>query len=124
MVSDYVPDTGDLRSDVLALLRHVSQRVQAIGMSTLHGLMAEYLDDVPVSAYLYIRQVSMETMMTILKRAAARGEVRVDHITPRMASLLMDLVRHELFFTNLELPEEAIVEIVDDIFLLLVRLRG
>ncbi|MCL6625192.1 MAG: TetR/AcrR family transcriptional regulator C-terminal ligand-binding domain-containing protein [Alicyclobacillus shizuokensis] len=106
---------------MLALLRHVSQRVQAIGMSTLHGLMAEYL---PVSAYLYIRQVSTETMMTILKRAAARGEVRVDHITLRMASLPMDLVRHELFFTHSELPEEAIVEIVDDIFLPLVRLRG
>jgi Tetracyclin repressor-like, C-terminal domain len=60
-------------------------------------------------------------MMTILERAAQRGEVRLDKITPRVASLPTDLTRHELLLTRAPVPEATIVEIVDEVFLPLVQ---
>jgi AcrR family transcriptional regulator len=124
VLSGEVPDTGELRGDVLALLRRVSRRLEEIGSETLHGLMIEYFDQVERSAYLHGRRVSYEAMMTILERAAERGEVRLEKITPRIASLPTDLVRHELLLTRAPVPEAAIVEIVDEIFLPLVRARS
>ena len=55
------------------------------------------------------------------ERAAARGEVRLDKVTRRMATLPVDLARHELLITRAPVPETALIEIVDDIFLPLVR---
>jgi hypothetical protein len=60
-------------------------------------------------------------MMTILQRAAERGEVRLDKITPRIASLPGDLLRHEMLLTPIPVSEATLVEITDDIFLPLVR---
>ena len=119
-----VPDTGELRGDVLALLRQVSQRLQEIGAETLHGLMSEYFGQIERSMYLHGRRVSYEAMMTILERAAERGEVRLDKITPRIASLPTDLTRHEVLLTHAPVPDSVLVEIVDDIFLPLVRARS
>lgn len=55
--------------------------------------------------------------MTILERADRRGEIQLDRITPRVASLPVDLVRHELFRTQAPVPEAILEEIVDDVFL-------
>ena len=121
VLSGEVPDTGELRGDVLALLHQVSQRLQEIGAETLHGLMTEYVGHVEVSRYLQGRQVGYEAMTAILKRAAVRGEVRLDKITPRVASLPIDLVRHEVLLTHAPVPDTVLVEIVDDIFLPLVH---
>ena len=60
----------------------------------------------------------------VVERAAQRGEVRLEAITPRVASLPTDLVRHELLLTHAPVPEATNVEIVDDIFLPLVRARS
>ena len=121
VLSGEVPDTGELRGDVLALLHQVSQRLQEIGAETLHGLMTEYVGHVEVSRYLQGRQVGYEAMIAILKRAAVRGEVRLDKIAPRVASLPIDLVRHEVLLTHAPVPDTVLVEIVDDIFLPLVH---
>jgi AcrR family transcriptional regulator len=74
-ILDTVPDTGTLRNDVLALLRHVSDRYCDLGPEVLHGLMGE-LDEL-----LAPFKVMREAMMTILRRAAARGEGRLDKVT-------------------------------------------
>jgi hypothetical protein len=60
---------------------------------------------------------------TIALRAIARGEVDVGALTPRIASLPFDLVRHELLMTLKPVPTMTILEIVDDIFLPLVLRR-
>ncbi|MCO6003758.1 TetR/AcrR family transcriptional regulator C-terminal ligand-binding domain-containing protein [Actinoallomurus purpureus] len=53
-----------------------------------------------------------------------RGEIDPARLTPRIAELATDLLRHELLMTLQPVPEETITEIVDDIFLPLVRPRG
>lgn len=58
--------------------------------------MAEVFQNAQLSSFLQARQGGLEAMTTILERAVARGEVRPEKITPRIASLPVDLVRHEL----------------------------
>jgi AcrR family transcriptional regulator len=114
-----VPDTGELRGDVLALLRRLSQRYAEFGPDIIHGLMAE-LHDLPAEAF----QAPTEAMHTIMTRAAERGEVRMDGIPRRILSLPVDLARHELLVTHAPVPEAVLAEIVDDVFLPLVRCRA
>jgi len=45
----------------------------------------------------------------------------LERITPRNAALPGDLVRHEILVTRAAVPEQVLVEIVDEIFLPLVR---
>jgi hypothetical protein len=61
-----------------------------------------------------------EVMSEILARAAERGEARQD-ISPRVARLPIDLVRHELILTHQLPSQRTLEEIVDVIFLPLVR---
>ena len=58
----------------------------------------------------------------MIRRAVARGEVRPEQISERVARLPIDLFRHELMMTLRPVPDESIVEIVDDVFMPLVRL--
>ena len=66
--------------------------------------------------------ISAEVMETILKRAADRGEARAD-VQRRIATLPTDLFRNELFRARTPPSEGTLMEIVDDVFLPLVRPR-
>jgi AcrR family transcriptional regulator len=113
---DEVPDTGDLREDVLTVLRHNRDTFQDIGPSIVHGLMTEAAD-LPAEVY----EVTPSAIGIILERAAARGQARPDRITPRIASLPGDLLRHEMQHPHGNPTDSFLAEIVDDIFLPLVR---
>lgn len=123
LLSGEVPNTGELRGDVLALLRRVSRRLGEVGQETIYGLLADYFRDAELFARLQteVLQTGADVMMTILRRAAERGEIHLDKITRRIATLPVDLVRHELLVTRAPVSESALTEIVDDIFLPLVR---
>ena len=119
-------DTGTLRGDVLALLRHMSTRVGEIA-GALSFLIAASFEEVGLTpAGLRERAVAGEpgTMEAILDRAAARGEIDPGRLSPRMASLPVDLVRHDLIMTLAPVPDSTLMEIVDKIFLPLVRTAG
>jgi AcrR family transcriptional regulator len=113
------PDTGSLRGDVLAVLRRMSARLAELGPETFYGLAGDYFADpslVPDLQAQMFRSGS-EFMVTILERAAERGEAR-DDIPPRVVTLPIDLLRYELMLSP---PgERAITEIVDQVFLPLV----
>jgi hypothetical protein len=67
-----------------------------------------------------VLQIGAEVMTTILKRAADRGEARTG-VSSRIATLPTDLFRQELFLRRTPPSEGVITEIVDDVFLPLVR---
>ncbi len=120
MLSGEIPDTGNLRGDVLAVLRRISARFAELGPETFYGLAADYFAD-PVLVPGFQAQVlhaGNEVMAAILKRAAERGEAR-DDIPPRVAALPIDLLRHELLLSPGD--EHAVTEIVDQVFLPLVQ---
>jgi AcrR family transcriptional regulator len=124
ILSGPVPDTGSLRGDVLALLSRMSDRFAARGLEVLHSFLADYYRDDELFAYLQTQtfQVGSNIMMTILQRAAERGEVQLDTIPPRVATLPVDLMRHELLVTRAAASQEAALQIVDGIFLPLIQL--
>jgi AcrR family transcriptional regulator len=122
MLSGEIPDTGSLRGDVLALLRRMSSRLAQIGTETVYGLLGDYLGDAGQFARSQqdVLHMSAEVMETILKRAADRGEAR-SGVDRRIATLPTDLFRNELFRSRTPPSEGTLVEIVDNVFLPLVR---
>ena len=119
VLSGEVPDTGSLRDDVLALLRRVSARFAEVGPDTFYGLAADYFADPALIPDFHAQtfHTGNEVMAAILNRAADRGEVK-DDIPARVATLPVDLLRHELLLRPGD--EDAISAIVDQVFLPLV----
>jgi AcrR family transcriptional regulator len=121
-----IPDTGELRNDLLALLLGIVRPLQAIGVGTIKGLMIENIGPDLISSLPQIirpgRENKLSTaLMTILKNAELRGEVNLEKISPRVISLPADLIRYEVLVTQEPISDKTIVEIVDDIFIPLVR---
>jgi AcrR family transcriptional regulator len=123
MVSGEVPDTGSLRGDVIALLRRTSAGIAEIGTETIFGLFDELSREPEAAAYLFASRVGDEAMATILLSAERRGEVRLESITRRVASLPLHLLRYELLWRRAVVPDDVIAQIVDEVFLPLVLMR-
>jgi AcrR family transcriptional regulator len=121
VVTGVLPDTGTLRGDVLAILRRASARITELNANTLIGMLGDLLADEEAfdTTLDQIARTSGEAMGTMLARAAARGEARTD-VSPRVARLPFDLLRHELILTHQPPSQRALEEIVDEIFLPLV----
>jgi len=119
-------DTGTLRGDVLALLRYMSARVGEIAGALSFLIAASFEEAGLTPAMLRERAVAGEpgTMEAILERAAARGEIDSGGVSPRIASLPVDLVRHDLIMTLAPIADSTLIEIVDKIFLPLIRPAG
>ena len=123
MLSDEAPDTGSLRDDVLALLHRMSDRMANTGIETVYGLLGDYLADAEVFSHIQgqILNIGAGVMAAVLQRAVQRGEARPE-TSPRIATLPTDLFRHELFLHRAPPSHGVIAEIVDDVFLPLVRI--
>ena len=114
-ISEVVPDTGDLRQDTLTVLRQLRDRQQLAAPEVIHGLLAE-LKDAPPEVF----EILPTVMMTVLTHAKERGEVRPERLTRRVAGLPGDLLRHQMMISRMPVPDEFVVEVVDEIFLPLV----
>jgi AcrR family transcriptional regulator len=121
VLSGAIPETGSLRGDVLTILRRASGRITETGPNTVIGMLSDLLTDEEASQEM-LRQLTRggdEIMAGVLERAAARGEIR-EPISPRIARLPLDLLRHELILTHQPPSQQTLEEIVDEIFLPLV----
>lgn len=125
---DEPPDTGTLRGDVLALLRAANHRLAtpAIG-GVLRSLLGAAADDPELMAQL--RESSVDAgshlWLTVLGRAVARGEVSPEALHPRVATVAVALLRNEYVTRGTTtVPDSVIVEIVDEVYLPLLRGRS
>ncbi len=113
-----IPDTGELRNDVIIVMKRLNDTLSKIGSETLHGLMS-VLIDIPFSEIINMGRTT--TMQVILKRAVERGEIKEEKISERITRLPIELVRHEFLTTYEPVTEKTIAEIVDEIFLPLIK---
>ena len=121
-----VPDTGSLRGDVLELLRtRSSQRMSVVALMSVQ-LGSYFAESGTSPADLRLELVAGRgggrgmIMRELVDRAVTRGECRPG-LPDRTVTLPFDLFRHELIMTLQPVPDEVILEIVDTIFLPLVR---
>jgi AcrR family transcriptional regulator len=116
-------DTGSLRGDMLALLRQMSTRVGEIAGVLSFVISASFEEAGLSPAMLRERATAGEpsAVPEMLRRAATRGEIGPDAVSPRIANVAVDLVRHDLIMKQAPIPDSGLAEIVDDIFLPLVR---
>jgi len=116
------PDTGDLRTDALELLRMANRTWSSPYGEILRGLLADpealaQLKDRPNDG-------GASLWLTILGRAVARGEVRPEALHPRVATVAVALLRTEFVTRGVpSAPDDVLVEIVDEVYLPLVRSR-
>ncbi|MEU4693824.1 TetR/AcrR family transcriptional regulator [Actinoplanes sp. NPDC023714] len=122
------PDTGTLRGDALAMLRLANETWSSPHGAILRGLLAAAADD-PELLTLMRERSGADTMdrawLTMLGRAEARGEAPARAVHPRVATTPMMLLRAEYAIRGVPpVPDDVLVEIVDEVFLPLVRGRA
>ncbi|MGW7522521.1 TetR/AcrR family transcriptional regulator [Streptomyces sp. NPDC054783] len=115
-----IPDTGSLREDVLTLMRTINAtRVQLVTVMNVH--LAGYYQETGTSPGDLLATAREKTADVLFDRAVARGEVEPARLSERIKSLPFDLLRHEILTTFAPAPDHVLEEIVDTIFLPLVR---
>lgn len=121
-----LPDTGQLRGDVLELLRSANRTWSSPLGAILRALLAGARDDPQLLAQIQENSADAGSAawLTILARAVARGEAPPEVLHPRVATVAVALLRNEyLTRGSPTVPDDVIVEIVDLVFLPLVRRR-
>jgi AcrR family transcriptional regulator len=118
------PDTGSLRGDVIGLLKLANKlrvRLAMLVFTQLGGFYREANTNLAeLGAFV---QGGRDAMLDeVIERAVARGEVQAGQISDRVARVPIDLFRYELMMTLKPVADEVIEEIVDTVFLPLVRL--
>ena len=121
-----LPDTGTLRGDALELLRRANRHWSSPLGAVLRELVAaaggaaEFLAQLPEQS----TDALAAGWLIILGRAVARGEASPEALRPRVATVAIVLLRNEFVMRGVPTaPDEVVVEIVDEVFLPLVRQR-
>lgn len=123
-----VPDTGSLREDALELLRRANSTWSSPYGEILRGLIAAAGSTPELLAELRAPAAEGETYehawTAVVARAAARGEAASGVPHARVVSVPVALLRNEYVTRGVpSVPDSVLVEIVDEVFLPLVRVR-
>jgi AcrR family transcriptional regulator len=121
LYSSEVPDTGTVRGDLMVILHRVSEMVDEVSPEIMFGLIAELLHENDSSLFAEVQERNARVMTEIVTRGIERGEISAQKLTPRVAALPFDLVRYQLMVLRQPLSEQDMEEIIDRIFLPLVR---
>jgi AcrR family transcriptional regulator len=117
------PDTGSFRGDLLAMLRRNADLLAGPAGEALRGLLGDVLSDPARTAEL--RQHSQDNgrkaVSEIARRAVERGEIDRDAVTPRRLDVPQAMLRQYFLFNVLPVPDDVIVEIVDEVVVPLFR---
>lgn len=121
------PHTGTLRGDLIALLRELNN--SRLDLATVMGVQLGGYYQETGATLADLREVSLSghpptVIDEILGGAAERGEIDPARLTPRLSALPVDLLRHHIFMTMQPMADADIEDVVDSIFLPLVRPDG
>ena len=122
-ITDEIPDTGDLRSDVYTYLHARVEPLKTIGAQTIRGLMMDpwvwrnVMATMPQIVQKRSENKLAAAMKAIMKNAELRGEVCIEKLPPRIITLPIDLLQYEVITKQGPVSDATIAEIVDDIFM-------
>ncbi|HEY2057361.1 MAG TPA: TetR/AcrR family transcriptional regulator [Amycolatopsis sp.] len=117
-----LPDTGDLREDLLALLRAFAARLAGPLGQVMPGLLAESIKDPELRDAFRAHIFAARPLPTqqILRRAIERGRARSSAADRQVAMVGPALVREHFLLHGAPIPESVLVDIVDHTVLPLV----
>jgi AcrR family transcriptional regulator len=117
------PDTGSVREDLLGCLRGFATLLNGPSGEAIRGLMADTIRNQDLMEIVQVRFVDpgVSLFLEVLRRGAARGEVRAAALTRRIASLGPDLLREHFLVHRTPIPDRVLVEIVDEVIMPLIR---
>jgi AcrR family transcriptional regulator len=117
------PDTGSVREDLLGCLRGSARALTGPSGEAIRGLMAETVRNPDLMEVVRTRFIEpvVGLFLDVLRRGAVRGEVRTSALTPRIASLGPDLLREYFLVNRAPIPDQVLVEVVDEVLLPLVQ---
>jgi AcrR family transcriptional regulator len=116
-----VADLGSVSAEMRLFLRKLSDRVPPGLIRLFFDMTGDLADAESNLADMRAEIANGRLIRAILDRGIARGEIDPGRLTPRIMALPTDLARHEVLMTFGPLSDEVIREIVDEIFLALVR---
>jgi AcrR family transcriptional regulator len=119
------PNTGNTRGDLIALLQQFSKN-RAMFAVFFSLQMSGYFSETnssPADLRKSVLEGHHSQLDVVLARGVDRGEIDRSKLTPRIRSLLPDLVRHEFLMTLKPVPNAVIAEFVEDVFMPLVRVK-
>lgn len=121
-----VPDTGSLREDAIGFLRNADAgRARMVTLISAH--LADFFGETGTS-FSDLRDIirgpgQADAGEVIVARAVQRGELPDVPRPARVLNVPFDLYRHDVFMTMRPVPDEAIIEIVDEVWLPLLGAR-
>lgn len=120
-----IPDTGALRSDLLAQLRAISESLAgffAIAAATaFSGLLADTGLTPSQARDKVMGEQPLPRARTIYQRAHDRGEIDLGRLPATVLAMPFDLLRHDMLMDLRPLKPARLRSIVDELFLPLVR---
>lgn len=120
-----VPDTGSLREDTIGLLLAAGEHRAELA-ATFSAHLGAYFGETGTSPWQLRQEVLADrpaAMQTIVDRAVRRGEYPAAAFTPRVTRVPFDLLRSEILMTLLPVSRSTVTDIVDGVFLPLLRAR-
>jgi AcrR family transcriptional regulator len=118
-----LPDHGDVREDLLDLLRRMAAMVNSPTGCVLQCLLAEVDRDHQFSALLHERVLAprQRGFLAVLARAADRGQVRPEAASPLVTEVAVAMVVHRFLVDGPPVPDDYVVSILDQIVMPLLR---
>jgi AcrR family transcriptional regulator len=118
-----LPDHGDVRDDLLDLLRRMTAMLNSPTGCALQCLMAEIDRDHPFARLLHqrVKEPRKQMFLTLLRRGADRGQVRPNAASPLVAEVGPALVMQRFLADGPPVPDAYIVSVVDDVVVPLLR---
>ncbi|HEX6353069.1 TetR/AcrR family transcriptional regulator [Actinophytocola sp.] len=115
-----VPDTGSLRDDAIGFLRNADAGLTHM-ITLISVQLMDYFRDTGTN-FSELRDTlgapgRPAPLEMIVARAVERGELPDVPRSSRVVNLPFDLFRHDVLMTLRALPDESIVEIVDEVWL-------
>jgi AcrR family transcriptional regulator len=112
------PDLGDLREELLLVLRRFADRSPPAIMRVFTQLWFDMNEEMGAEQAGAARdRLRQDPLKQVIERAIRRGEVDPQRVTPRVLGAPLGLILHEIVITARPITDEAIAEIVDQIVL-------
>jgi AcrR family transcriptional regulator len=118
---DDVPDTGNVRDDLLLVLRRIAAVMGSRAGAAARACVDGTDDELANAVRERLLPPRKAMMLSILERAADRGEVRPEAVTQRIAETGPMLLHGELLQRGAPITDDAVVAIVDEVLMPLLQ---